>query len=324
MDGRKSYNRLMLKPLRLLVLLALIAVGLLAGCGSDDAGGGSSGGASGDPIALLKKAFATEVESGELELKMNVDVKGSAKVPVPVSVVVKGPFESRGKGKPPLVDWDIVVSGAGQDFSGGIVATEDNAFVKFRGQTYEVGKQLYEQIVRQQEQQSKSGPQTLQELGVDPSDWVEDATVSDGESVGGDATRKVAGKVDVAAMIDDILEAAESPAIRKQLEGTGRSFPEISDGDKAEGGRRDRRGQLHRERGRRGRGAQGHLVGHVRRAGRRGRRRRQRRATGLRVRAAEGGRRRGHHRAGGREAAGAAAPAAGPGVNLPGGGLRTQ
>ena len=33
-------------------------------------------------------------------------------------------------------------------------------------------------------------------------------------------------------MIDDILEAAKKPAIRKQLEGTGRSFPEISDEDK--------------------------------------------------------------------------------------------
>ncbi len=230
-----------MKPLRLLVLLALpvllygvIAVGLLAGCGNDDTGGdgGSSGGASGDPMALLEKAFATEVDSGELELEMNVDVKGSEKLPVPVSVGVEGPFESRGKGKPPLVDWDIDVTGGGQGYSGGIVATEDNAFVKFRGQTYEVGKRLYEQFVRQQEQQSKSGPQTLQELGVDPSDWIDDVKVSDGESVGGDATRKVAGKVDVAEMIDDILDAAARPAIRKQLEAAGRSFPEISDKDK--------------------------------------------------------------------------------------------
>ncbi len=223
----------MLKRSRLVALLALIAVGLLAGCGNDESsGGGSSGGASDDPAALLKKAFATDVESGELKLAMKVDVKGSAKMSGPVSVALEGPFESRGKDKLPLVDWDIDVAGAGQSFSGGIVATEDNAFVKFRGQAYEVGTQLYEQFVRQQARQNESGPQTLEELGVDPADWLEDAEVSDGEPVGGDATRKVAGEVDVAAMIDDILAAAKKPAIRKQLEGTGRSFPEISDEDK--------------------------------------------------------------------------------------------
>ena len=239
-------------------------------------------------------------------------------MPVPVSVGVEGPFESRGKGKPPLVDWDIDVTGAGQDFSGGIVATEDNAFVKFRGQTYEVGKQLYEQFVRQQEQQSKSGPQTLEELGVDPSDWVEDAKVSDGESVGGDATRKVAGKVDVAAMIDDILEAAESPAVRKQLEGTGRSFPEISDEDKEKVVDAIDEASFtvnvdEEDVARKatfsvtfdvpdGVDADGVSGGRL----------------DFDLRAAEGGRRRGHHRTVGREAAGAAAAAAGPGVEAAG------
>ena len=170
----------MLKGSRLLALLALIAVGLLAGLRQrrQSGGGGSSGGGSDDPAALLKKAFATDVDVGELKLAMKVDVKGSAKMSGPVSVALAGPFESRGKDKLPLVDWDVDVSGAGHDFSGGIVATEDNAFVKFRGQTYEVGTQLYEQFVRQQAQQKDSGPQTLEELGVDPADWLEDAKVS--------------------------------------------------------------------------------------------------------------------------------------------------
>ena len=150
----------------------------------------------------------------------------------PVKVTLEGPFKSRGKGKLPLVDWDINVSGAGQDLSGGIVATEDNAFVKFRGQTYEVGKQLYERFVRQQSQQAKSGPQSFEDLGIDPSAWLEDPEIGDGETIGGAATRKVTGQIDVQKMVDDVLKAAESPAVRKQLQGSGQSVPKVSDADK--------------------------------------------------------------------------------------------
>ena len=95
--------------------LALLAVGLLAGCGNEDesgGGGGSSGGKSEDPAALLKKAFATHVESGELKLKMNVDVKGSAKMSGPLSLEIGGPFKSRGQNELPLLDWDIDVARA--------------------------------------------------------------------------------------------------------------------------------------------------------------------------------------------------------------------
>ena len=104
--------------------------------------------------------------------------------------------------------------------------------MKFRGQTYEVGKQLYEQFVRQQAQQTKSGPQSLKDLGIDPSAWLEDPEVADGESIGGSSTRKVTGQIDVEKMVDDVLKAAESPAIRKQLQGSGQSVPEVSDADK--------------------------------------------------------------------------------------------
>jgi hypothetical protein len=223
----------MLKFSRLFALLALLAVGLLAGCGSDEkSGGGSSGDKSEDPTALLKKALSANVESGELKVKAAFEVKGSPKVSGPVTATLEGPFKSRGKEQLPLLDWDVSLSGAGQNFSGGIVATEDNAFVKFRGQTYEVGKQLYEQFVRQQSQQAKSGPQSFKDLGIDPSGWLEDPQVADGESIGGSATRKVTGQIDVEKMVDDVLKAADSPAVRKQLQSSGQSLPKVSDADK--------------------------------------------------------------------------------------------
>lgn len=222
----------MFKPSRLFALLALLAVGLLAGCGdsNDDKAGG--GGKSDDPAALLKKAFATQPTSGELKMKAGFDVQGSTKMSGPASFTLEGPFKSRGKNKLPLLDWDITVSGAGQNLSGGVVATEDNAFLKFRGQTYEVGTALYEQFVRQQEKQSKAGPQDLQELGIDPGAWLQDGKVSDGQNIGGSATREVTGTIDVEKMVSDISDAVKSPALRKQLQGSGQSVPEISDADK--------------------------------------------------------------------------------------------
>ena len=221
------------KRLRTFALLPLLAVGLLAGCGSDDSSdGGSKAGGSEDPAALLQKALSSQVESGELKVTASFDVEGSSKVSGPVKATLSGPFKSRGKAKLPLLDWDVSLSGAGQDFSGGIIATEDNAFIEFRGQTYEVGKQLYAQVLRQQERQTQSGPQSLKDLGIDPSDWLEDPQIADGETIGGSATRKVTGQVDVERMVDDILAAAKSPALRKQLEGSGQTVPEVSENDK--------------------------------------------------------------------------------------------
>ncbi len=211
--------------LPLFALSALVAVGLLAGCGKKKE-------TSENPTALLKKAFAANVESGELKVKFGVDAQGSGKMSGPVSVTLDGPFKSRGKDKLPLLDWNISASGAGQSLSGGVVATEDNAYVKFRGQTYEVGTELYKQFVRQQERNQQSGPQDLSDLGIDPSKWLEDGKVSDGKPIGGADTRVVTGKINVERMVDDILAAAKSPQVRKQLEGSGQTVPEVSKADK--------------------------------------------------------------------------------------------
>ena len=226
----------MLSRSRLLTLFALaavLAVGLLAGCGDseDDGGGGASGGKSEDPTAILKKAFATEVDSGELKMTGKADVQGSSKASGPVSFSLSGPFQMRGKGNLPLLDWDVEVSGPGQDLSGGVIATEDNAYVKFRGQTYEVGSQLYRQLLRRQAQQTKKGPQSLADLGVDPAAWLEDAKVTEGPSIGGASTRRVSGQIDVKRMAGDLLDATKSPALREQLEGSGQRVPEFSDAD---------------------------------------------------------------------------------------------
>ncbi len=118
---------------------------------------------------------------------------------------------------------------AGQTIDAGLVVTEDNAYVNFRGQDYEVGEQLFRQIKTSFDRQRKQtgGQQSLKQFGIDPTDWLEDPEVEDGEDIGGDPTRKISGEVDVRKVVEDVLGALRSPALRKQLESQGQTVPQI-------------------------------------------------------------------------------------------------
>ncbi len=105
---------------------------------------------------------------------------------------------------------------AGQTIDAGMVVTEDNAYVSFRGQDYEVGEQLFSQLkssfARQQKQ--AGGQQSLKQFGIDPTDWLKDPKVEDGEDIGGDSTQKISGDVDAEKVVEDVLGALRSPALR--------------------------------------------------------------------------------------------------------------
>ena len=83
--------------------------GVATGCGT---GGGSGG--SGEAEALLKKAFAQEVDGANLKIDLNADLEGVAQLNGPISLTIEGPYESRGKKKLPLFDWDVSFQGGGQ------------------------------------------------------------------------------------------------------------------------------------------------------------------------------------------------------------------
>lgn len=208
--------------LTIIATLALAAVGV--GCGGDDGGGGSD-----DASALLKKAFATEVDSADLKIDVSADVEGVPQLNGPLSLTIEGPYKSQGKKKLPLFDWDIKAQGAGQSFSGGLVVTTDNAYVQFQGATYEVGTELFTQFASQIEQQSTQSPRSLKALGVDPAEWLSDPEVEDGDDIGGDATQVVTGDVDIERVVKDIFDLIQSPAVKRQLEAQGQAAPEIKE-----------------------------------------------------------------------------------------------
>ena len=216
-------------PLRARSLLALIAALALAvagvACGDDDDGGSGS---SGEAKALLERGFGKAVDSGELELDMKADLDGGGdRFDKPINLKVEGPFEWGGAKKLPRFDFDVTFDGAGVNVKGGLIAASDNAYVELQGKAYEVGRETFAAIVRQYSAAQPGRPKGLGALGIDPSSWLEDPEVEDGESIGGDPTRKVSGSVDVRKAALDIVELTRSPQLRRQLERQGQPVPQL-------------------------------------------------------------------------------------------------
>jgi hypothetical protein len=220
----------------LLALLAAVAATVLAACGSNsDSSKKDASSSSGDPKALLKKALATPVDSGVLDLRALARVNGSGQASGPFSVTLNGPFQSRGVKKTPLLDWKVKATGAGQNQDLGLTVTADNAYVGFRGQEYEVGHDLFSRYARQAGSRTpKSGKTTLGDLGIDPAGWIQDPRVSSGQPVGGDSTRRVSGTVKVRTMVADLAKVLRSPRVKAQLRRQGQSpghIPKITGSD---------------------------------------------------------------------------------------------
>lgn len=201
-------------------LLAVVALALGgAGCGSDDGDGGSTR----DAKALLSDTFAKEVDSGDLELRVEADVKGVKSLDDPLSMTLDGPFKSNGDKKLPTLDWDVVFNGAGQRISGGLTATRDNAFVELQGRAYEVGEDVFARLSREVSRTRPDKPTSPGKLGIHPAGWIEDPKVEDGDPIGGDETRRITGSVDVRKVVEDFVNLLESPAVRRRLERQGQS-----------------------------------------------------------------------------------------------------
>src|SRR3954451_3175761 len=169
---------------RLLLVVSILSLALVAGCG------GGGGGSSEDARATIDKAFKTPITSADMTLNIQAKVNGVAQLSQPISLKIAGPYQSNGKGKLPSFNWQVSVSGGGQAFSGGVISTGDNAFVNFQGTNYEVGKQQVAQVNQKLASQSGSG-KTLKDYGIDPQAWVKDPQDQGDDDVNGVSTTHV-------------------------------------------------------------------------------------------------------------------------------------
>ncbi len=204
--------------------LALPIPAAIAGCGGDDESSGD------DPQTVLDETFNndTKVSSGDLTLNASVTAEGDQGGQFDVSL--SGPFQ----GDPdqpdslPQLDWTASLSGegAGQsiDFSGGLVVTEDNAFVEYKDQAYEVGSDTFTQLRDQIEAQADTGTDesaggfqeqcatALEQAGatdtsacdIDLESWLTNLTNEGNEDVGGADTVHIAGDADIDTILTDI------------------------------------------------------------------------------------------------------------------------
>jgi hypothetical protein len=211
--------------LRLALLLSVLAAcGLLAGCGSSDAGQAAS--SSTDVNQLLRDTFAGDkaIKSGKLAAALRLSAAGGA-AQGPVSLRLTGPFQMDGDVKLPKFKLDAAVHGAGQNVKAGATSTGDKGFVAFQGQQYAVSDQVYRQFRAGYEQaasQSKQGkrPQNFATLGMDPRRWLIAPRNAGEAQVGGDDTIKITGGVDVSRLLDDV-NVALGKAAALGLQGTG-------------------------------------------------------------------------------------------------------
>ena len=197
----------------LLALLATLVLGVAA-CGGD--GGGDAASEDTDVDTLLTDTFSgkdKKIESGKLDVKLNVDAKGAEGVNGPITMSVSGPFQSQGAKKLPKFDIDFAFEGAGQSIKAGLTSTGTKGFVNFQGSEYVVSDQVFQQFKagyeQAQSQTKKNENQSLSSLGLDPRQWLTNPKNAGEAKVGDDDTIKITGGVDVNKLLDDVNKALQ-------------------------------------------------------------------------------------------------------------------
>jgi hypothetical protein len=216
--GQGEVPTMSVRPRTLLLLLAALLTLVVAGCGSSDDSGSGGKEASSDQSVdqLLKQTFTGEkkVDSGKLDLKVNLDVKSSSsQLQGPITLSLSGPFQSEGKGKLPKFDMDASFAGGGQNFKAGLASTGTKAFVNFQGTEYAVSDEVFQEFKKgyeqAQAQNKQQGGQSLATLGIDPQKWLTNAKNEGETKVGDTDVIKITGDVDVNKLLDDVNTALE-------------------------------------------------------------------------------------------------------------------
>jgi hypothetical protein len=219
--------------------IALVVLGVaLSACG----GGSDKSGES--PQTVLDEATLEGIDSGTIDLSLGLVAKGPEGGNLDVSL--SGPFQSEGKGNLPRLDLTAKAKGSidgnDVDFDGGVVLLPNSAYVNYEGIEYEVDPTTFSFVESAlKEAQREAGAETgsagvaacQEEFGkLKVADFLEGSANEGSSDVGGTATTKVSGDLDVSGAIDTVLEAVESQACRAQLAAAG-PLPSKSEVDEA-------------------------------------------------------------------------------------------
>lgn len=179
----------------LFALLLTLGATAVSACGTDERAS----------AALIERALQRPVQSADITFDLTVDAEGAPGLEEPLRLRVTGPYRAGGGRRLPSFDWDVAFSGAGQNVSAGLVSTGENAFVTFLGNAYEVGEREVARKNRELARAGRDRPRgSLEDLGIDPRDWVVGAQDEGGEKVAGVDSTHLSGRIDVARMLADL------------------------------------------------------------------------------------------------------------------------
>lgn len=214
----------------LFAVLALSVIPVVAaGCGDDEGSGD-------DPQDILEATFSNEesLESGVIDLSFSVGAEGAQGGSFDVALT--GPFAA-GEDEDSMgqADLDLTVSAEGaaaqdfEDIEAGLLITEDNLFVDYQGDTYELGEEMFADLA---EQQAAAAPedgedaassfqegcaQAIEAQGgdaaacdIDLTTWFGGLENEGTEDKGGAETNHISGELDLETMIGDLFELGSS------------------------------------------------------------------------------------------------------------------
>src|SRR5436305_2189396 len=204
------------------VFVALIALSAaLAACG---------GSSSDDPQTVVEEATLKGIESGKLNLAVDVNVQGEKGGKV--NVAVSGPFQSQSEAEYPELDLAFSSKGSlgGKDLNreGGFTLLGNKAYVGYEGSEYEVDSTTFNFVKSMLKQQSggegkSSEIAACQEAAgeLELSDFIENLKSSGSAEVGGTSTTKVSGDLDATSAIEAVSALVEDPKCSEQLSAAG-------------------------------------------------------------------------------------------------------
>jgi|GEM_PF-755131 len=203
-------SRLPFRRLAVLALLAALVAGLTA-CGSS---GDKSSGSGADATALLKDTFGADhpIRSGRVDANLDVNLKGLAKLTVPLSLHLSGPFQSNGGTTLPDFALALDLQGGTKPITIGAVFAKGGGYLTIEGQAFDLGSQLYKTFKTGYEKakaastaKGKADSQaSLSALGISPLRWLEDPKNAGTEDIAGTQTVHVTSGVDVPKLLEDI------------------------------------------------------------------------------------------------------------------------
>lgn len=192
---------------RLAVLLAGAVLALvIAACGTSTSSSSGSGQAgSAGPQSLLDATFSGShaVKSGVLDFGLTLTPSGSSTITGPISLGVKGPFQSRGSGHLPESNLAISIDALGHQGKLGIVSTGTAGYVTLKGAAYQLPAAEYQKLASSFAG-AGSGIGGLAKLGIKPLHWLTAPSIVGSDSVAGAPTTHIRAHVNVSALLGDV------------------------------------------------------------------------------------------------------------------------